>query len=125
MSYFIFLLITPKTTLSCSLKYLFYLHAFCRSFNVFHIFAGHRQSMKGEILYQKIAKTIAWQIKTGIWKLGDKLPSLRTISREYGTSLNTAIQAYYELDHVDERTHHILYNEAPARPAAGSADRPE
>ena len=34
-------------------------------------------------------------------------------------------QAYYELDHVDERTHDILYNEAPARPAAGSADRPE
>ena len=54
--------------------------------------------MKGEILYQKIAKTIAWQIKTGIWKPGDKLPSLRTISREYGTSLNTAIQAYYELE---------------------------
>ena len=32
--------------------------------------------------------------------------------------------AYYELDHVDERTHDILYYEAPARPAAGSADRP-
>lgn len=54
--------------------------------------------MKREILYQKIAGTIAWQIKTGIWKAGEKLPSLRTISNEYGVSLNTAIQVYYELE---------------------------
>ncbi|MFV0537987.1 MAG: PLP-dependent aminotransferase family protein [Dysgonomonas sp.] len=54
--------------------------------------------MGREILYQNIAKTIAWQIKTGIWKVGEKLPSLRTISHEYGVSLNTAIQAYYELE---------------------------
>jgi hypothetical protein len=31
--------------------------------------------MKEEILYQKIAKTIARQIKTGIGKPGEKLPS--------------------------------------------------
>lgn len=54
--------------------------------------------MKKENLYQNIAKTIAGQIKTGIWKVGDKLPSLRTIRREYGVSLNTAIQAYYDLE---------------------------
>ena len=55
-------------------------------------------SMKKETLYQKIAGTMARQIKTGIWKMGEKLPSLRTISNEYGVSLNTAIQAYYELE---------------------------
>lgn len=54
--------------------------------------------MEREILYQKIAGTIAWQIKTGIWKIGEKLPSLRTVSNENGVSLNTAIQAYYELE---------------------------
>lgn len=54
--------------------------------------------MKREILYQKIAATIALQIKSAIRKTGDKLPSLRTISHEYGVSLNTAIQAYYELE---------------------------
>lgn len=54
--------------------------------------------MEKEILYQKIAKTIAWQIKNGVWKTGEKLPSLRTISHENGVSLNTAIQAYYELE---------------------------
>ena len=65
-----------------------YRHHFC-------IFAKYRINMKREILYQKIAGTIAWQIKTGIWKAGEKLPSLRTISNEYGVSLNTAIQVYY------------------------------
>ncbi len=54
--------------------------------------------MKSEILYRKIADTIACQIKTGIWKVGEKLPSLRTISHENGVSLNTAIQAYYQLE---------------------------
>ena len=51
--------------------------------------------MKKEILYQEIARTIACQIKKGVWKAGEKLPSLRTISNENGVSLNTAIQAYY------------------------------
>lgn len=54
--------------------------------------------MKKEILYQEIARTIAYQIKKGVWKAGEKLPSLRTISNENGVSLNTAIQAYYELE---------------------------
>lgn len=54
--------------------------------------------MKQEILYQKIASTMAQQIKAGIWKMGEKLPSLRTISLENGVSLNTAIQAYFELE---------------------------
>lgn len=54
--------------------------------------------MKKEVLYQEIARNIAWQIKKGVWKVGEKLPSLRTISNENGVSLNTAIQAYYELE---------------------------
>lgn len=54
--------------------------------------------MKKETQYQKIAQAIASQIKKGVWKTGEKLPSLRTISAENGVSLNTAIQAYYELE---------------------------
>lgn len=54
--------------------------------------------MKQEIQYRKIAKAIASQIKKGVWKTGEKLPSLRAVSHENGVSLNTAIQAYYELE---------------------------
>lgn len=64
----------------------------------FYIFAGYRLIMEKEIQYQKIAKAIASQIKRGVWKIGEKLPSLRAVSHENGVSLNTAIQAYYELE---------------------------
>ena len=42
--------------------------------------------MKKEILYQEIARTIACQIKKGVWKAGEKLPSLRTISNKFNLS---------------------------------------
>lgn len=64
--------------------------------------------MKKENLYQNIAKTIAGKIKTGIWKVGDKLPSLRTIRQEYGISLNTSIQAYYTLEKDVENTNWLV-----------------
>lgn len=54
--------------------------------------------MDGHILYKEIAQSIAQQIKEGVWGIGEKLPSLRAISNENGVSLNTAIQAYYELE---------------------------
>ncbi|MCD7973271.1 MAG: PLP-dependent aminotransferase family protein [Candidatus Azobacteroides sp.] len=84
--------------------------------------------MKGEILYQKIAETIAWQIKTGIWKAGEKLPSLRTISEEYGVSLNTAIQAYYELEKhgliISRPKSGYMVNYKPLRLSVPSTTRP-
>ena len=51
-----------------------------------------------EILYQKIASTLGSQIRSGILKTGDKLPSLRTVCNEYGISMNTATQAYIEME---------------------------
>lgn len=50
------------------------------------------------ILYQKIASALEEQIKNGTLKTGDKMPSLRTLHREYGVSMTTAIQAYLELE---------------------------
>lgn len=51
-----------------------------------------------EILYQKIAFGLEDQIKKGTLKTGDKMPSLRTLHREYGVGMTTAIQAYLELE---------------------------
>jgi len=51
-----------------------------------------------EHLYLKIANTLAEQIKNELLKTGDKLPSLRTICSEHGISMNTATQAYLELE---------------------------
>lgn len=49
-------------------------------------------------LYSVLADDIEHQIQTGILKIGDKLPSLRSICHERGVSMNTAIRSYYELE---------------------------
>jgi DNA-binding transcriptional MocR family regulator len=51
-----------------------------------------------ERLYQRIAASIENQIRQQVLQVGDKLPSLRTICREYGVSASTAIQAYHLLE---------------------------
>ncbi|SHN38566.1 PLP-dependent aminotransferase family protein [Chitinophaga sp. CF418] len=54
--------------------------------------------MKENTLYTKIARVIEEQIENETLKLGDKLPSIREIRSFYNVSINTAIQAYLELE---------------------------
>lgn len=54
--------------------------------------------MKKEALYLKIAKVIEEQIDSETLKLGDKLPSIRSIQKIYNVSINTAKQAFLELE---------------------------
>ncbi len=53
---------------------------------------------KKELLYLQIANNIEHQIKSDVLKIGDKLPSLRTVANEKGVSIITAQQAYFELE---------------------------
>jgi DNA-binding transcriptional MocR family regulator len=53
---------------------------------------------KEELLYQRIVRVIEHQIRNEVLKLGDKLPSIRTVCREHGVSMSTALQAYYDLE---------------------------
>lgn len=54
--------------------------------------------MQDELLYQRIAAGIEFQIFKEILRVGDKLPSIRTVCREQGVSMSTATQAYFELE---------------------------
>ncbi len=54
--------------------------------------------MSQEFIYQSIARSIEHQIKKQVYKIGDKLPSVREICREKGVSMNTALSAYYHLE---------------------------
>ncbi|WP_312390919.1 PLP-dependent aminotransferase family protein [Chryseobacterium sp.] len=54
--------------------------------------------MKNNALYLRIAKIIEEQINNETFRLGDKLPSLRTIQRIHNVSINTVKQAYLELE---------------------------
>lgn len=49
-------------------------------------------------LYLKVAKVIETQIANGVLKIGDRLPSVRVISKEQGVSISTILQAYYNLE---------------------------
>jgi DNA-binding transcriptional MocR family regulator len=53
---------------------------------------------KNDYLYIKIAENFESQIVNEVLKFGEKLPSVRTICREYGVSMSTAIQAYFSLE---------------------------
>ena len=49
-------------------------------------------------LYIQVADGIEKMIGDDIMKIGDKLPSVRVLSEEYGISMGTAFQAYYHLE---------------------------
>ncbi len=51
-----------------------------------------------EFKYEQIAAGIVELIKSGTFGPGDRLPSLRQLSRQEGVSVSTAMQAYYLLE---------------------------
>ena len=53
---------------------------------------------KKETLYGEVAATIEMQILSGTYRRGDRLPSLRELSRRLGISINTAREAYGNLE---------------------------
>src|SRR6187402_525405 len=49
-------------------------------------------------LYLQVAGGIEKMIAEEVLRIGDKLPSVRVLSEEYGISMGTAFQAYYHLE---------------------------
>ena len=49
-------------------------------------------------LYLQVAEGLEKMIGEETLKIGDKLPSVRMLSEEYGISMGTAFQAYYHLE---------------------------
>jgi DNA-binding transcriptional MocR family regulator len=49
-------------------------------------------------LYMQVAGGIEKMIADEVLKIGEKLPSVRMLSEEYGISMGTAFQAYYHLE---------------------------
>ncbi|QJR09448.1 Histidinol-phosphate aminotransferase [Usitatibacter rugosus] len=76
-------------------------------------------SSNGGLLYESLAARLAEAIDTGRVKAGERLPSVRTLSRQYGVSISTAVQAYRHLEdkRVIEARPKSGYFAAPPRPA--------
>jgi DNA-binding transcriptional regulator YhcF (GntR family) len=51
-----------------------------------------------EHIYMQVAVGLEKMIADDVLKIGDKLPSVRLLSEEYGISMGTAFQAYYHLE---------------------------
>ena len=49
-------------------------------------------------LYVQVADGLEKMIAQDVLRIGDKLPSVRVLSEEYGISMGTAFQAYYHLE---------------------------
>ena len=49
-------------------------------------------------LYIQVAEGLEKMIADEVLRIGDKLPSVRVLSEEYGISMGTAFQAYYHLE---------------------------
>jgi DNA-binding transcriptional MocR family regulator len=49
-------------------------------------------------LYMQVAEGLEKMIADEVLRIGDKLPSVRMLSEEYGISMGTAFQAYYHLE---------------------------
>lgn len=52
-----------------------------------------------EPLYRQVAQEIERQIGQGVLLLGDKVPSVRLLSRHHRVSVSTVLQAYFWLEH--------------------------
>src|SRR5580765_8824558 len=52
----------------------------------------------GEHIYMQVATGLEKMIADEVLRIGDKLPSVRVLSEEYGISTGTAFQAYYHLE---------------------------
>jgi DNA-binding transcriptional MocR family regulator len=59
---------------------------------------GSNNKSKSDHLYLRIAETIEQQIMAQVLKIGDKLQSVRSLSKEHGVSMSTTLQAYYHLE---------------------------
>src|SRR3954470_12089646 len=53
---------------------------------------------RSDLLYLRVAELLERQISEDVLNVGDKLPSVRELSKLQGISISTALQAYYHLE---------------------------
>jgi len=54
--------------------------------------------MADDFRYRQLADQLRQQIEQGVLRVGERLPSVRQLSREQGISVTTAFRAYYDLE---------------------------
>lgn len=83
---------------------------------------GHMERKKGQTLYEWVAEGIIFHISQGSYTEGDKLPSIRTLSKELKVSINTVKEAYNLLEdrqYIEGRSQSGYYVRSFELPEAG------
>ncbi|GAB6044094.1 aminotransferase-like domain-containing protein [Endothiovibrio diazotrophicus] len=79
--------------------------------------------------YEQVARHIREQVQRGILRPGERVPSVRRLSRQLGVSVSTVVQGYGLLQDerlIEPRPQSGFYVKAPARrPPAPAMSRPE
>ncbi len=79
------------------------------------------------LLYERVAESLRGQIRRGVLRAGERLPSLRRVGRQQQVSLATAVEAYVQLEReglVEARPRSGYYVRSTAPPLSGAAPRP-
>ena len=69
-----------------------------------------------EPLYVRLARTLEGQIRSGALRIGDKVTSIRSLSRQERVSVSTVLQAYFRLEsqgYVEARARSGFYVRTP------------
>jgi DNA-binding transcriptional MocR family regulator len=81
----------------------------------------------GSLLYERVASHIAGLIERGTLRAGDRIPSVRRLSRQQGVSVATVLQAYLHLENrglIEARPqsgHYVRARKVPVPPEPRSA----
>lgn len=70
------------------------------------------------MLYERVAQTVARMIEGGVLRPGERVPSVRALSRQQGVSMSTAFQAYFLLENkglIEARPRSGYYVRAASR----------
>lgn len=60
--------------------------------------SGQKNSDSASLLYEQVALEISGLIEQGTFRAGDRVPSIRQLSRRFDVSINTVMQAYTLLE---------------------------
>lgn len=78
--------------------------------------------MAANLLYERLAERLRGQIRRGVLRAGERLPSLRRLGRQQQVSVATAVETYMQLEReglIEARSRSGYYVRAPTAPLPG------
>src|SRR5512143_2824617 len=90
-----------------------------------------RRAMVRPLLYERVATDLAELVARGTYRPGDRVPSVRELSRQMRVSVNTVVEAYAQLENrrvIEARPQSGYYVSCPlpepdGAPESGSAEQ--